>query len=331
VGGETIALTNLNKEFWPKLGRRRALTKRDLLLYFARVAPYLLPHLRDRPLTLTRYPNGIADKRFYQKHWEHDLPDFVETVWLYSGQNEADQAYLICNNLPTLLWLGQLADLELHTWYSRVDPEPDAHDIPLTFTGGEEQIDASLLNYPDFVVFDLDPYIYSGKEAKGEEPELNRKAFAKTCEVARWLKDVLDSLALSSYVKTTGKTGLHVYVPIVRTLNYDQVRSAAGTIGQFLLQQHPRAITMEWSVDKRTGKVFFDHNQNTRGKTLASLYSPRPVPEASISMPLRWDELEDVYPPDFTILTALDRLEETGDLWADILEHKHDVESLLDG
>jgi bifunctional non-homologous end joining protein LigD len=187
------------------------------------------------------------------------------------------------------------------------------------------------LNYPDFIVFDLDPYIYSGKEKKGEEPELNRKAFAKTCEVARWLKDVLDSLSLSSFVKTTGRTGLHIYVPILRELDYDSARAACETICRFVLQQHPRDVTMEWTVEKRAGKIFLDHNQNVRGKTLASIYSPRVLPEAAVSMPLHWSELDDIYPSEFTVLNAPARLAATGDLWADILEAKHDLQGLLGG
>jgi bifunctional non-homologous end joining protein LigD len=330
VDGHRIPLTNLDKEFWPAIEQRRALTKRDLIVYFARVATCLLPHLKDRPLTLTRYPDGIHGERFYQKHWEHPLPEFVETVRLFSEHNNADQDYLLCNNLPTLLWLGQIADLELHTWYSRVSPEPDGSHLSNVFTGSEAAIDRSLLNYPDFIVFDLDPYIYSGSEAKGSEPELNRAAFAKTCEVALWLKDILDSLSLSSFVKTTGRTGLHIYVPILRQLDYDAARSAAQAIGQFLMRQHFRDVTMEWAVPKRKGKVFFDHNQNVRGKTLASLYSPRPLPEAAVSMPVRWDELGKIFPTDFTIMTAPERLKETGDLWSAILDAKHDLGALLE-
>ncbi len=329
VGSNKISLSNLDKELWPAFDGRRALTKRDLLVYLSKVSPYLLPHMRDRPITLTRYPNGIDGQHFYQKHWESKLPAYVETVRLYSGHNEGDVEYLICNNLPTLLWLGQLADIELHTWYSRVSPEPDGPHLSTHFTGSEKNIDQSLLNYPDFIVFDLDPYIYSGKEAKGAEPELNRRAFLKTCDVALWLKDLLDSLSLSSFVKTTGRTGLHIYVPILRQLDYDTVRAASETVGRFLMQGHQRDVTMEWKVTKRTGKVFFDHNQNSRGKTLASIYSPRPSPEAAVSMPVRWDELRDIYPTDFTILSAPDRIAEVGDLWEGILEAKHDIQGLL--
>ena len=329
VEGHKISLTNLDKEFWPAIEDRRALTKRDLLVYLTKVSPYLLPHMRDRPLTLTRYPNGIQGGHFYQKRFENKVPEFVQTLRLYSQDNRADVEYMVCNNLASLLWLGQLADIELHTWYSRISPEPDGRHLPLTFAGSAKNIKASLLNYPDFMVFDLDPYIYSGEEKKGAEPELNRKAFLKTCDVALWLKDILDSLSLSSFVKTTGKTGLHIYVPVLRQFDYDTVRAACETLGKFLVQQHPKDITMEWSVEKRIGKVFFDHNQNARGKTLASLYSPRPSPQAAVSMPLRWDEIKKVYPPDFTILNGHDRVAETGDLWANILGAKHDLAAMI--
>ena len=329
VGPYKISVTNLDKELWNAEGKNRALTKRDYLVYLARVAPHLLPHLRDRPLTLVRYPNGITKSHFYQKHIADKPPEYVDLVPLYSSHNDGDQEYVLCNNLATLLWLGQLADLELHTWYARTSPEPDGRHLSDTFTGSREQIESSLLNYPDFIVIDLDPYIYSGKEKPGEEPELNKRAFAKTREVALWLKDVLDSLSLSSFVKTTGKTGLHIYVPILRQLTSDETRAACETIGKFVLQAHPKDLTMEWSVDKRTGKIFFDHNQNVRGKTLASIYSPRALPAAPVSMPVAWDELENIYPTDFTILTAPGRLDDIGDLWAGILDAKHDIAGLL--
>jgi len=331
VEGNRLPLNHLDKALWPALEERRAFTKRDLLVYLARVSPYLLPHLRDRPLTLVRYPDGIQGQHFYQKHWDNPMPDFVETVRLYSEEKDEDQDYLVCNNLATLVWLGQLADLELHTWYSRISPHPDGGQLTTQFAGSMENIRGSLLNYPDFLVFDLDPYIYSGREVKGAEPELNRRAFDATCRVALWLKEVLDGLSLSSFVKTSGRTGLHVYVPILRQLAYDATRAATETIGRFLLQRHPREITMEWVVARRTGKVFLDHNQNVMGKTLASIYSPRVAPEAAVSTPLSWDEVGSIYPTDFTIQTVPERLEEVGDLWAGILDAKVDLTGLLDG
>ncbi len=331
VDGYTLGLTNLDKVMWPEHEGERALTKRDLMRYFVSVAPALLPHLHDRPLTLVRFPNGIAGGHFYQKHYDQPMPAFVQTVRIYSDQNAGDGDYVVCNNLPTLIWLAQLADLELHTWYSRINPEPDAHGRPTVFSGSVETMRASVLNYPDFVVFDLDPYLYSGKERPGDEPELHRAGFTATCEVAVWLKAVLDSLSLSSFVKTTGKTGLHIYVPIVRNLDYGATHAVAETLARYLVQQHPQRVTAEWAVEKRRGKVFVDYNQNVRGKTLASIYSARVLPWAAVSMPLTWSEVENgasIFPTDFTILSAPGRLRDRGDPWAGILDAKHDLSAL---
>jgi bifunctional non-homologous end joining protein LigD len=329
--GHEIAITNPDKTLWPETQSRRALTKRDLLVYYAEVSQYLLPHLRDRPLTLSRYPNGIEGGMFYQKHWEHKLPAFVEPVQLFSEHNLGDQEYIACNNLPTLLWLGQLADLELHPWTSRTNPEPDAHDYSIEFTGSQENIDRSVLNYPDYLLFDLDPYIYSGEEATGAEPEFNRAAFDKGREVALWLKEILDSLSLTSFVKTSGKTGLHIYVPILRQYTYDQVRALAATICNFILQKHSDDVTTEWAVVKRTGKIFLDYNQNSRGKTLSSIYSPRALRDATVSFPISWSELPGVLPNQFDILTVPGILNESGDPWKGILKSKNDLRRLIEG
>ncbi|MBE3041710.1 non-homologous end-joining DNA ligase [Candidatus Bathyarchaeota archaeon] len=320
VEGNKIKVSNLDKVLWPETTRHPPLTKRHLLTYLTRVAPYFLPHLKDRPLTLSRYPDGIHGEHFFQKHWRQPIPDFVTRVNI---REEGDIGeYLVCDNLSTLLWLGQTANLELHTWFSRTNTKPEMPQKP-------DNTDY-LLDYPDFMVFDLDPYVYSGTESPGDEPELNRSGFASVFEVALWFKEVLDELTLSSFVKTSGKTGLHVYVPIKRDLNYKAVRSAAETIGRYLLQRHEKEITMEWAVEKRRGKVFIDYGQNVRGKTLASVYSPRPDPEAAVSTPLHWEELGKVYPIQFSILTLPDRLKKIGDLWADILDAKHDLKKILD-
>ena len=330
IGGYRISLTNLNKEFWPESAGRSPITKGDMIRYYARMGPVLLPHLRDRPLTLTRYPDGIAGDSFYQKNWTQTMPEFVETVRLYSSHNEGDVEYTVVNNVPTLIWLAQLADIELHPWLSRTVLEPDGTQLTASFTGSQESIEGSSLNFPDFVVFDLDPYIYSGKEKKGDEPELNRHAFAKTAEVAQDLKDILTELSLSSFLKTSGKTGLHIYVPVLRQYDYGIARKSCEVIGRFLLQSRPRDVTMEWAVSKRSGKIFLDHNQNVRGKNMASIYSLRPLPGAPVSTPLRWDELDQVYPTDFTIDTLPERVEDIGDLWAEVLNAKHDLRRLLE-
>jgi bifunctional non-homologous end joining protein LigD len=224
------------------------------------------------------------------------------------------------------LWLGQIADIELHTWFSRV-----VFGVDFKIAPKREQEPDYYANYPDFLIFDVDPYVYSGKEASGDEPELNRKAFALTCEVVKELKQTLDSLGCPSFVKTSGKTGLHVFIPIMRQLDFQGTHAAAETLSKFLAQKHSDVITTDWTVEKRKGKIFLDYNQNVRGKTLASIYSPRPSPQASVSIPLKWDELGKVYPTDFTILNVPDRLAKTGDLWANILESKIDFIKLFSG
>ncbi len=330
VAGHRIGLTNLNKPLWPATSDWPAVTKGDMIRYYVRIAPALLPHLRNRPLTLTRYPNGIEGESFYQKHWAQGVPDYADTVGVFSSHNEGDGEYVLANNLPTLIWLAQLADIELHPWLSRILRQPDATGIPDTFTGSEEAIKASVLNYPDYVVFDLDPYTYSGKEKAGDEPELNRKAFSQAAEVAYALKEVLDQLSLSSYLKTSGKTGLHIYVPVLRQYDYSITRRACEVIGRYLMQQMPNDITMDWTVSRRNGKVFLDHNQNVRSKNMASIYSLRPLAGAPVSTPLRWEELGNVYPTDFTIESVPPRVAELGDLWADAVTAKHDLRQLLD-
>jgi bifunctional non-homologous end joining protein LigD len=318
VEGNKISLSNMGKALWPATADHPDFTKRDLLTYLTRVSPYLLPHLKDRPLTMSRYPDGIHGEHFWQKHWGHPVPDFIRKVNI-SQEKGSKSEYLICDNLASLLWLGQVANIEFHTWFSRISAWPDM---------AEGQSMDNLLDYPDFIIFDLDPYIYSGQELSGAEPELNRAGFARACEVALWLKETLDDLDLSAFVKTSGKTGIHVYVPIKRRLNYKVVRSAAETVGKFLVQKHPREITTEWAQEKRKGKVFVDYGQNVRGKTLASIYSPRPTPDAAVSTPLRWEELGKVYPTEFTLMTLPGRLKETGDLWAGILSAKQDLNKI---
>jgi bifunctional non-homologous end joining protein LigD len=327
--GNALAFSNLNKEMWPATKDANAITKRDYVKYLAKVSPYLLPHLRDRLITFIRFPNGINGGKFYQKHWQAGRPNFVSVVSSFTDHSNQDQDFLICNNLSTLLWLGQIADLELHTSHTRTDPFPDGDHLPLTFTGSIENLEHSLLNYPDYLIFDLDPYLYSGKEKTGDEPELHRQGFQRGCDVALWIKEVLDRMSITSYVKTSGRTGLHIYVPIIRQIDYDTVRAITEIIGRFVLKEHADLVTMDWAVVKRTGKVFLDHNMNARSKSLASIYSPRVAPEASVSTPLRWDELHNVYPTDFTIRTVPDRLKQLGDLWADILQHKNDLQTLL--
>jgi bifunctional non-homologous end joining protein LigD len=327
IGGARIALTNLDRIYWPKdpHTRRNAVNKRDFIAYLAKVGRFMLPHLKDRPLTMIRMPAGINGERFFQKHWEQTLPDFVETVTVFSEHKDGRHRYLLANNLPTLLWLGQVGTLEFHVWHSRAQLAPEAAGASTEYAGSLAALEASILNYPDYLVFDIDPYIYSGKEAKGEEPELNKKGFAVGKRVAFWIRALLKEMSLEAVVKTSGKTGLHVFVPIERTVTFDEARHICETVGRHVMRAHPKDITMEWAVEKRTGKIFIDYNMNVRGKTLNVAYSPRGVPGAPVSMPLTWEELEGAEPMDFSIENVIPRLEKNGDRWHDVLETKQSL------
>jgi bifunctional non-homologous end joining protein LigD len=328
VDGHELPVTSLDKPLWPGQGRRKGATKRDLLRYLTRVWPFIRPHLADRPIFVTRFPNGVTGKSFFQKHWE-PAPPFARTVKIHSAANDRDGDYLLCDNLATLLWLGQMAGLELHGWFSRTNPEPDATGRSRKFTGSEAALERSILNYPDFIVFDLDPYLYSGREGRGEEPELHRRAFVRVRSLALRIREILEGLGLVTFIKTSGRTGLHLYLPIVRDLDFDAARGVAETIARHVREERPKEVTIEWAVRRRTGKIFFDYNQNSRGKSLAVPYSPRRHPAATVSMPLAWDEIERVYPTDFTIHTAPDRLEREGDAWDRMLDARQDLAEVL--
>jgi bifunctional non-homologous end joining protein LigD len=329
LDGHQVRLTSLNKVLWPATDERQAVTKRDLFRYFLKIADAVLPHLRDRPVTLTRFPDGIHAQRFYQKSPLQGTPACVQRFRAYSDDNKGDIEYLVCNNTATLVWLAQLADLELHVTHTRIVAEPDAPHLSTDFTGSIANMEASTLNYPDFLVTDLDPYIYSGKEAAGAEPELNLEGFRRACEVATWYREMLESIGLHPFLKTTGRTGLHLYVPIARTMDYDSVRAVAGTLASQLVAKHPREVTTEWAVANRRGKIFLDYNMNRRAASLAAIYSPRAVEWAGVSTPLRWTELEKIYPTQFDILNVPNRLAELGDLWQDILTKRVDLKQLL--
>ena len=320
VEGMRLRLTNLDRVYWPASDIGPAITKRDFIRYLAAVSRFMLPHLEDRPLTMIRMPEGIGGERFYQKHWEQELPEYVATIPIFTEHLARSERYLLVNNLPTLLWLGQNGTLEFHVWHSRANARGEATGG--IAPGGDyasslQALERSALNYPDFLVFDIDPYIYSGKEAKGAEPELNDKGFATGKKVAFWLRALLTEMGLRAIVKTSGKTGLHVFVPIERTVTFDTARELCETVGRHVLKEHPKEVTLEWSVGKRTGKIFIDYNMNVRGKTLAAAYSPRGSHGAPISMPLAWDELERAVPEDFTVGSVIARLEKTGDRWHD--------------
>jgi bifunctional non-homologous end joining protein LigD len=280
---------------------------------------------------MTRFPDGIHGPRFFEKSAKHWTPPFVKRFTAYSEDSHAGIEYFVCNNVATLVWRAQLADLELHVTHTRIVAEPDAPHLSTDFTGSVQQVERSTLNYPDFLVTDIDPYIYSGNEPPGAEPELNREGFSRACEVALWYRDLLEGIGLHPFIKTSGKTGLHLYVPIARSLDYDSVRALAETLARQILSAHRDVVTTEWATAARRGKVFLDYNMNRRSASLAAPYSPRAVDWAGVSTPLKWEDLDPdkSYPTQFDILNVAERLQRIGDLWKDILNARVDLRQLL--
>jgi len=292
--GNRLELSHLDKRFWPKQGY----TKADLIEYYVKVAPFLLPHLTDRPLTLIRFPEGIEGESFYQKDWKEAAPPWVKRVMIET-EEESKRRMIVCNNASTLVWLANLGNIELHPSYSRIDLEGD-------------------LAPPDFIVFDIDPPKEGGKGL------VDWKRFEQGAEVALWLYDLLTGMGLRSYLKTTGKSGLHVFVPVIPIYSYTQTRRFARAIAEQLQAEHPKEITTAWQKERREKKVLIDFNQNAAGKTLASIYSLRAVPEATVSFPVSWDALPRISPLDYTLESAPALLAKSGDLWEGILKSAQD-------
>jgi bifunctional non-homologous end joining protein LigD len=322
-GDNRSAFSNLDKVFWNKTQEHPQFTKNDLIDYYDKIADWLLPYLKDRPLSLSRYPDGITGRSFYHKNWDNEKPEYVNSVQVYSKSKEAIINYLICNNKDTLLWLANLGCIEMHPWYSRINDYNICTDSNMLYE------DKCGLNYPDFIVFDLDPYIYSGKEKKAQEPEYNVKAFKATVDVAYNLEELFNALNIRSYIKSSGKTGLHIFVPIINSYTFEQTKSFAEVIGKILKKRHPQKITMDWDISKRNGRVFFDHNQNAKGKTIASIFSIRPTTSATVSMPINWEELCDTLPTDFTMLNVSEIVKKKGNPWKELLENRQDINKIL--
>jgi bifunctional non-homologous end joining protein LigD len=317
-----VAVTNTNKVYWKATKQHPAFLKADLIEYYDKISEVILPHLEDRPLSLNRYPNGISGKSFYQKDWAQKKPDFVATAKIHSERRGGSINYIICNNRETLLWVANLGCIEMHPWYSRIKDFGSCNSSTKLY---EEKCG---LNFPDFILFDLDPYIYSGKEKKGEEPQYNIGGFKAAVDIAHELEDIFKELKIKSYLKTSGKSGIHIYVPVANIYTYDQTKSFAEAIANIMVNRSPTKVTLEWSTSKRKGKVFFDYNQNARGKTVASVYSLRPTVDANVSMPVDWKNIDDTLPTDFTIANAPDIIRKN-DLWHGIFSDKQDIGKLI--
>ncbi|MCX7597900.1 MAG: hypothetical protein N2512_03395, partial [Armatimonadetes bacterium] len=246
-----VRLSNLGKVFWPRLPDRRPLLKRDFLAYYAEVSPWLLPYLRDRPLTLRRYVDGIAGHSFYQRDWHETVPEYVRLVSIYAPSARRDVRCVVCDNVAALLWLANTANLEMHAWYARVSA--DGNPWPEAAAGSEETVEACALNYPDYIVFDLDPWT---KAALDEDANAQRLEALDTCKhVAKILREKLAQWGLMAFVKTSGKTGLHLFVPIIRAYRFETTRELARHLARELSAAYPDLVTAEWRIEKRKGKV----------------------------------------------------------------------------
>ncbi|MBM2822452.1 MAG: ligD [Thermoleophilia bacterium] len=291
-GRRELRLSNLDKPFWPEEG----ITKGDLIAYYRDVAAVLVPHLRGRPFTMKRYPDGWQGKNFFQKQSPSHMPPWIRRAPFPASTRAGEKKvidYALVDDELALLWMVNMGCIDLHTWASRAD-RPDK---------------------PDWVMFDLDPSEGSG--------------FEEVIEVARLVKQALDLLELESFPKTSGSRGIHVLVPIARRHSFAVVREFAGIVAGALARTHPGLVTTEWAKEKRHG-VLVDANQNGPGKTNASVYSVRPRAGAPVSTPMRWEEVASGLDPlAFTMDAVLDRVAHDGDLFAGALGGKQSLKQAL--
>lgn len=299
IDGRRLKLTNLDKVLYPSAG----FTKGRIIDYYARIAPVLVPHLAHRPLTLKRYPSGVNEEFFFEKNATKHRPDWVKTVPIWSKGNHRDVNYILCNDLPTLVWIANLASIELHPSLSY------AEDIMC----------------PRQLVFDLDP-----------GPPAN---IVQCCQVATWLRAIFEHFGLESFPKTSGSKGLQIYVPLNTKTHYDETKTFAHAMARLLENEHRELVVSDMKKAIRTNKVFVDWSQNDEHKTTVSIYSLRARERPTVSTPVTWDEVDrTLKKKDATLLVfesedVLKRVEKMGDLFAPVLTLKQKLPKLegLDG
>ena len=289
VDGHLLKLTHLNKLYWPE----DKVTKRDMFNYYHQVAPFMVPYLKDRPMSLNRFPGGIHGESFYQKNVRDKAPEWAETM-PHTNSEGVNKDYLLGNNEATLLWMASLGCIEMNPWFSRVQ-SPD---------------------YPDYCIIDLDP---------------DKQHFDQVIQAAQEVKKVLDAIDVPSYPKTSGSTGMHIYIPLGAKYTYDQSQLFANIIVKLVQQQIPDFTTLERMISNRKGKMYLDFLQNRPGATIAGVYSLRPKPGATVSMPVTWDEVKPgLTMRDFTIHNAINRIRETGDLFTGVLGEGIDLAKTIE-
>ena len=289
--GQEVKLTNQNKIYFPK----HNVTKGDVVAYYQSVSEFILPYLEGRPESLNRFPNGIEGMSFYQKDAAGDTPSWVKTQNIFSESNEKDIQYIICSDRATLAYLNNLGCIEMNVWTSRVDT----------------------LDKPDYLVLDLDPS--------------DNNTFEDVILTAQTVKKVLDIAEVEGYPKTSGSSGIHIYIPMGAQYDFEMVKNFGHILMQLVQKQLPEITTLERSLQKRDkNKIYLDYLQNRKGQTLASAYSLRPKPDVTVSMPLEWNEVKSgLTPQDFTIFNALDRIKEKGDLFKPVLGKGIDMLSAI--
>ncbi|MEO5803159.1 MAG: non-homologous end-joining DNA ligase [Verrucomicrobiota bacterium] len=288
VGGKRLQVSNLEKVLYPKAG----FTKGQVIDYYIRISPVLLPHLQKRPLTLKRYPNGVEAEFFYEKKCPSHRPTWVNTARVWSEGNQADINYCLANDLPTLVWAANLADLELHTSLARYPK----------------------IQSPTMVVFDLDP----GSPAN----------IVQCCQVGLWLRKIFAEMKLECFAKTSGSKGLQIYVPLNTPTNYDITKNFAKNLAERLEREHPELVVSKMAKILRQGKVFVDWSQNDDHKTTVCVYSLRAKENPTVSTPLTWGEVESTLKKKdptklvFKSDAVLKRVQKMGDLFEPVLKMK---------
>jgi len=290
MGKISLHLTNQNKIFFPDDG----ITKGDLVNYYNSLSAFILPYLKDRPQSMNRFPNGINGASFYQKDVDVEkIPSWLKTEKIYSESNDKHIDYLVCNDTAALLYMANLGCIELNPWNSTI-----------------KKIDR-----PDWAVIDLDP-------AKNDFKEVVKTALA--------VKEIMDELETECYCKTSGATGLHIYIPLEAQYNYDSAKLFSEIIANKVVNRLPKTTSVVRTLEKRGNKIYIDFLQNRKGQTLASPYSVRPRAGATVSTPLEWGEVnEKLSPSQFTIKNVLKRLDQKGDLWKPVLGKGANLETIL--
>ncbi|HRP57198.1 non-homologous end-joining DNA ligase [Agriterribacter sp.] len=278
---QQLHLTSLDKVYWPEEG----ITKGDLIAYYKTMAPFILPYLKNRPLSLKRNPNGIIDEGFYQKDAGELAPDWIKTEAVYAESSDKMVHYLVCNNAKSLLFIANLGCIEMNPWNSVI----------------------ARADHPDYLVIDIDPS--------------EKNTFEEVIDVALVIKTILDKANVEGCCKTSGASGMHVYIPCNKKYRYEEVRAFAKTIATLVHEQLPRITTVERSLAKREkSEIYIDYLQNSIGQTLACAYSVRPKSLATVSAPLEWKEVKyGLRPEQFTLKNMDERVKRKGDLFTPVL------------